>query len=96
MNRIFISVLILMGLNAWSAPSTETPKELPAPEAQPATSGSAVKIQKQHAFDDLLIQGQYRFSEESVTTVEADKVLDALIGVRKDFKDRLELSDKGY
>ena len=43
-----------------------------------------------HNFEDLLIQGKYHFSDEAVTTVEADKVFDSLIGVRSDFKDRLE------
>ena len=43
-------------------------------------------------FDDLLVQGKYHFSDEAVTTVEQDKVLDALLGVRKDFKDRIKRS----
>ena len=47
---------------------------------------------KTHNFEDLLIQGKYHFSDEAVTTVEADKVFDSLIGVRSDFKDRLEQS----
>lgn len=45
-----------------------------------------------HNFEDLLVQGKYHFSDEAVTTVEADKVFDSLIGVRTDFKDRLEES----
>lgn len=45
-----------------------------------------------HNFEDLLVQGKYHFSDESVTTVEEDKVLDSLIGVRSDFKDRLKKS----
>jgi uncharacterized membrane protein YciS (DUF1049 family) len=44
------------------------------------------------SFDDLLIQGKYQFSDEGVVTVEQDKVLDSLLGVRKDFKDRVERS----
>jgi hypothetical protein len=50
----------------------------------------------QHSFEDLLIQGKYHFSDEAVTTVEEDKVLDSLIGVRTDFKDRLEQSAERY
>lgn len=42
------------------------------------------------SFEDLLVQGKYHFSDEAVTTVEADKVLDSLLGIRKDFKDRLK------
>jgi hypothetical protein len=49
-----------------------------------------------HSFEDTLVQGKYHFSDEAVTTVEEDKVLDALIGVRTDFKDRLEQSAERY
>lgn len=49
-----------------------------------------------HDFEDLLVQGKYHFSEEAVTTVEEDKVLDSLIGVRSDFKDRLKSSTGSY
>ena len=43
-------------------------------------------------FDDVLVQGKYHFSDEAVTTVEGDKVLDALLGIRTDFKDRMKKS----
>lgn len=48
------------------------------------------------SFDELLIQGQYHFSDEIVTTVEQDKVLDALLGLRKDFKDKIKRSASRY
>lgn len=57
-----------------------------------ATTSSATD----HTFDDVLVQGKYHFSDEAVTTVEEDKVLDALLGVRTDFKDRLEQSAERY
>ena len=44
------------------------------------------------SFDDVLVQGKYHFSDEAVTTVEDDKILDALLGVRTDFKDRIKKS----
>lgn len=47
-------------------------------------------------FDELLIQGEYHFSDELTTTVEQDKVLDALLGIRKDFKDRMKRSASRY
>jgi uncharacterized membrane protein YciS (DUF1049 family) len=47
-------------------------------------------------FDELLIQGEYHFSDEMMITVEQDKVLDALLGVRKDFKDRMKRSASRY
>lgn len=56
------------------------------------TSSTASANSKSHNFEDLLINGKYHFSDEAVSTVEADKVFDSLIGVRNDFKDRLEES----
>ena len=44
------------------------------------------------SFEDLLVKGKYHFSDEAVVTVEEDKVLDALLPVRKDFKDRIKRS----
>ena len=60
----------------------------------PATSAAAAPKKKTTdvSFDDVLVQGKYHFSDEAVTTVENDKVLDALLGVRTDFKDRLKKS----
>jgi hypothetical protein len=48
------------------------------------------------SFDDILVQGKYHFSDEAVTTVENDKVLDALLGVRTDFKDRIKKSTSRF
>jgi hypothetical protein len=56
-----------------------------------ATSPAAAK-NKDMNFEDLLVSGQYHFSDEAVTTVEEDKVLNSLIGVRADFKDRMKQS----
>ena len=43
-------------------------------------------------FSDLLIRGKYSLSNEAVVTVEADKVLDALLRHRKDFNERIKRS----
>lgn len=58
--------------------------------AQAATDKPAKKTDMN--FEDLLVSGQYHFSDEAVTTVEEDKVLNSLIGVRADFKDRMKHS----
>lgn len=79
-------VILLLSTSAWAAP---TASKAAAPAD--AKAGSA-----QHSFEDLLVQGKYHFSDEAVTTVEEDKVLDSLIGVRTDFKDRLEQSAERY
>ncbi|MFN7730040.1 MAG: hypothetical protein ACK5P7_12850 [Bdellovibrio sp.] len=76
-----VSLIVLLSLGAFAAPTETAKKKTIVGESQ-----------TEHSFEDLLVQGKYHFSDESVTTVEEDKVLDALIGVRNDFKDRLENS----
>lgn len=59
-----------------------------------ASAEEAAKKRKstELSFDDVLVQGKYHFADEAVTTVEDDKILDALLGVRTDFKDRIKKS----
>ncbi len=86
-----IASLIVLGLIALSLNSASlfaAPKaDARKPNAESSTS---------HSFEDLLVQGKYHFSDEAVTTVEEDKVLDSLIGVRTEFKDRLEQSAERF
>ncbi len=56
------------------------------------SAGASKKKTTDVSFEDVLVNGKYHFSDEAVTTVENDKVLDALLGVRTDFKDRLKKS----
>jgi len=60
--------------------------------AAPEAAKPAAKKAQDMSFEDLLVSGQYHFSDEAVTTVEEDKVLNSLIGVRADFKDRMKQS----
>jgi hypothetical protein len=56
------------------------------------SNGNSAKKTKstEVSFEDVLVQGKYHFSDEAVSTVEKDGVLDALLSVRTDFKDRLK------
>lgn len=91
--KSLIVILNLMGLTALAAPVKAEKNNKP----KNVLSATANKTEStQHNFEDLLVQGKYHFSEEAVTTVEEDKVLDALIGVRSDFKDRLKSSTGSY
>jgi hypothetical protein len=60
--------------------------------AQPSAAVVKSGKSKDVSFDEVLVQGKYQFADESVTTVEQDKVLDGLLGVRLDFKDRIKQS----
>ena len=72
-------------------------KETAPAKANPGKESAASSSDKtEHNFEDLLVQGKYHFSDEAVTTVEEDKVLDSLLGVRTDFKDKIEQSVGRY
>jgi uncharacterized lipoprotein YajG len=81
--KIFLMSL-LVSLNLLAA------NKAPAPTAATTEPAKAAGTGKSHNFEDLLVNGKYHFADEAVSTVEADKVFDSLIGVRNDFKDRLE------
>lgn len=76
------------------AVTTPVTTQTPAPAAKAATPAKSEKTE--HSFEDLLVQGKYHFSDEAVTTVEEDKVLDSLLGIRTDFKDKIEQSAGRY
>ena len=82
-----LTLIVLSSLLVISTVKAATPA---ASSAAPAPA--AAKKTTDVSFEDVLVQGKYHFSDEAVTTVEDDKVLDALLGVRTDFKDRLKKS----
>ena len=55
---------------------------------KPTTGSDSQKF----SFDEILVQGRFNSNDVAITTVEEDKVLDALLGVRKHFNDRIEES----
>ena len=63
-------------------------------DAAPNSQKNKSKQGQEVSFDEILVQGKHHFSDEAVVTVEQDKVLDALLEVRKDFKDRIRKSAK--
>ena len=75
-----------------SALMTEFASGVAHAATDPAATATAKKKSTEVSFEDVLVQGKYHFSDEAVTTVEEDKVLDGLLNVRKDFKDRLKRS----
>jgi hypothetical protein len=102
MKNIFRVLLMLVvggsGLAAKSKPKVEEQKQdvaKTAPKSAP-NLGQSTDSSLQHNFEDLLVQGKFHFSDEAVSTVEEDKVLDSLIGVRTDFKDRIQQSSGSF
>lgn len=77
---ILFALTIIAAQNAVGAPKAKTSKKKP-------------KLSTSVDFTDRTVGGKYLFSTEAITTVENDKHLDDLIGVRKNFKDRLDRSE---
>jgi len=87
---IMVLAASVMGGGAWTVAHANS-------DASTAAANGAKKgPQTQMRFDEILVQGKYHFADEAVVTVEEDKVLDALLGARKDFRDRLEKSAARY
>jgi hypothetical protein len=47
------------------------------------------KLSRDVVFDGAMVNGQYHSAGEAVTKVEQEKQMNDLIGMRRDFKDRL-------
>lgn len=78
--------IVSYSLSGFAAPSVD------AKQAAPASAVKSAKKSTDVSFEDVLVEGKYHFSDEAVTTVEGDKVVDALLNVRTDFKDRMKKS----
>lgn len=60
--------------------------------AKPKTTrakSSSKKLSRDVVFDGSVVNGKYLSAGEAVSTVESEKTLNDLIGMRGDFKDRL-------
>lgn len=84
--------VIFFCLMSFSAPEVSKNQDSKAVETKPSGNKKSTDM----SFDELLVQGKYHFTDEAVTTVEQDKVLDGLLQVRKDFKDRIQQSAARY
>jgi hypothetical protein len=62
--------------------------------AQASTSSTSAKshLSTDVNFEDQLVNGKYAYPDEAIATVEDEKLLDDLLAVRKNFKDRLKES----
>ena len=91
--RIFdVVASMVLVVTAMSAVSMVAMSSARAEDAGAPVAQGKKKKSTDVSFDDVLVQGKYHFSDEAVTTVEDDKILDALLGVRTDFKDRIKKS----
>ncbi len=79
-------------LAAKSVKKKAVSKTTTAAAASTASSALSPKLTTDAQFNDQVVGGQYQTPFEAVSTVENEKSIDALIGVRKNFQDRIETS----
>ncbi len=97
-----ISFCLVIGLTAFTSvqllasPDGAKKKLQPTKTAKGTSKWSAdnkpkTKLGTDFVFDDSLMSGRYQFATEGVVTVENEKGIVDLLGVRQHFKDRLAL-----
>ncbi len=84
--------LILLAMLVVSPLALQAEKAEKAQKAQKAQQAQQSDKKTDLSFSDVLVKGKYDYSLEAEITVEQDKVLEALIKVRKNFDDRVEAS----
>ncbi len=84
MKTALIFSLLLAALVAQAAPRK-------APAASPRAAAKSSKLSKDIRFSGSAVDGKYLSAGESIAEVEGDKEMGALVGVRKNFKDRLKI-----
>lgn len=96
LSQIVASVLLITMVGSAGLCATETTPVTPTKKAQKLAQ-KGPKIQKKDKtnmgtsfrFDGVSLHGKYQTSPSTVATVENDKVLEDLLGARKNFKDRI-------
>jgi hypothetical protein len=85
--RIYILVLL--------ASSVALAGQAPAKAKSVTKNKPGSRLSTDVRFNDQMVGGQYQVPMEALSVVENEKSIDDLIGVRKNFKDRIEKS-KGF
>jgi hypothetical protein len=81
LRNTLIFSLLLAAMIAQAAPRTTSVAAKPA---------SKSKLSKDIRFSGSQVDGKYLSAGESIAEVEGDKEMGALVGVRKNFRDRLK------
>ena len=85
-----LNVLGFHFADAKSATEKSTKNSLVPSIAKASKSpGKKGKLSTDINFNDLLVRGKYQFSDSAVASVENEKTLKDILGVRLHFKDRL-------
>ncbi|MCM2282077.1 MAG: hypothetical protein NDI61_09550 [Bdellovibrionaceae bacterium] len=78
----------LAGLDFAEAKKNTVKKAASTQSPAPQTTQS---LGTDHVFSDARVRGRYQYADDGVVTVENEKELIDLLGVRKHFKDRLDV-----
>ena len=79
-----VSILLIIGLVVASSMAQAAPKK--STRAKQKAQGD---LKTDVRFDDSVLHGQYQVPDEALAKVENEEGLNDLLGIRKNFKDRL-------
>lgn len=88
------SYAFLLGLILISIISSSTYAKKMDTKSSNKTSDRNSRLSTEMNFNDMMVRGKYQYSGELAATVEKEKSLADLLGVRKDFKDRMLLTSE--
>lgn len=88
--RVIQVTAILLTLTALVTFSFEASAAAKKGAKKSSDSGLSTEVH----FDGTDVNGRYQTAPEAVSTVEDEKLLEDLLGVREDFKDRLKKMSK--
>jgi hypothetical protein len=80
---LMVVTMVLAGVMADAAPKAKRAS------AQPVAKATPSKLSRNLSFTGSSVDGKYHSAGESVAQVESEKSLNMLMGIRKNFRDRL-------
>lgn len=80
------SLLLLMAMSSLLISSVALAKKKDAVKKMAPRS----KLETEMKFNEMSLRGKYKNRDEALAEIEDDKLLDDLLGLRLDFKDRIK------
>ena len=81
-----VSLLIFWSFSlavSWVMAKDKASRRTPPP-------GQESRLRTDVVFEGSTVHGRYNYADEAIATVENEKMLNRLLGVRTDFKDRMK------
>lgn len=89
-SKLTMALIGLTLLSANGAEAAKTKKEAKAQASTAATAAASKKNSRDIRFNGSTVDGKYLTAGETIAEVEGEKEMGNLIGIRKNFRDKLK------